>query len=144
MKINTVLFRIFRRKNNLTKGYIALLSVVVLGIVGTSIMLSVILSGIGSLKTNIVLEQSSQAKSVSTSCGEEALQKILETGTTSSIGSLAIASGTCSYSITNTGGAAITIQATGVVSSVTSKIRVIIATTTPSIVLSSWEEVADF
>ena len=107
-------------------------------------MLSVILSGIGSLKTNITLEQSSQAKAISTSCGEEALEKILETGTTSSTGSLAIASGTCSYRITNTGGANITIEATGVISSVTSKIKVIIATTTPSIVLSSWQEVADF
>lgn len=126
------------------RGYIALLSVIVLGIVGTSIMLSVILSGISALKTDSAIEKSSQAKNMATSCSEEALQKILETGTTSSSGSLAIASGTCSYLITTASGTTLIIQATGIVSSITSKIKVIIATTTPSIVLSSWEDVGDF
>jgi hypothetical protein len=138
MKIN------FYKTHKIHEGYIALLSVIVLGVVGASIMLSVVLSGIGALKTDLALQQGSQARTVASSCGEEALQKILETGTTTSSGNLAIASGTCLYTITSQSGSNITINATGLVGTITSKVKIVIATTSPSIVLSSWQEVGDF
>lgn len=137
-------YKKFTQKPKLNEGYIALLSVIVIGMVGASIMLSIIFSGIGALKTDIALQHGSQARLAANACGEEALQMILETGTTSSSGGFAVASGTCSYVITSVGGENITINATGLISSLTNKIKVIIATTSPSIVLSSWEEVSDF
>ena len=126
------------------QGYIALISVLLISAIGAAIMVSVIASGITSLKTDFSLQQSGTARLMASSCAEEALQKILETSTTTAAGNLSIASGTCTYIITSTGGENITISATGILGTIRSKIKVILATTTPGIVLSSWEEVADF
>ncbi len=126
------------------KGYVALISVILMSALGLSIMLSVVASGVDAAKTDFSLQQSGQARSIASSCAEEALQIIVEIGTTSSYGDLSIASGTCVYSITSTNGQNITIQSIGILGTVTSKIKVVIATTTPSVSLSSWEEVADF
>lgn len=127
-----------------TRGYIALISVIIVGAIGTTIMLSVMLSGINSAKTDLALQQAGSAKTGSASCGEEALQKILETGTTTSSGGLVIGSSTCSYTITSQNGQNITIQSTGVSGVAVSKLKIIVATTSPVIILSSWQEVGDF
>jgi hypothetical protein len=129
---------------SIRRGYIALLSVIIIGAVGAVIMLSVMLSGINSSKTDLALQQAGNAKVIAASCGEEALQKILETATTSGGGNLAMGSGTCTYTITSQGGQNITINATGVTGMATSKVKIVIATTSPSIILSSWQEVGDF
>ena len=134
----------FKNRFNPRRGYIALLSVIVIGAIGTAIMLSVLLFGINASKTDFALQQSGSSKTVASSCGEEALQKILETGTSSGSGNLIIASGTCSYTITSQNGQNITVNATGVVGTITSKVKIVISTTTPSIILSSWQEVGDF
>jgi hypothetical protein len=125
------------------EGYVALLSVILIAAIGVAIMVSVIATGITSSKTDFSLQQAGGARSMASSCAEEALQKVLETGTASSSGNLTIASGTCSYSITSSS-SILTIKATGVLGTVVSKIKVVIASTTPSITLSSWEEVSDF
>lgn len=126
------------------KGYIALVSVILMAALGLGIMLSVVASGVDASKTDFSLQQSWTARSVASSCAEEALQRIVETGTTSSSGGLTVASGTCTYVIISTAGEDITVQSTGFLGSVTSKIKVVIATTTPVMSLSSWEEVVDF
>lgn len=126
-----------------TRGYIALISVILISAIGAAIMASVIASGITASKTDLSLQQLGSARSLANSCAEEALQKILETGTSSSNGNLTIATDTCTYLIYKIG-SNITINSTGVVGTVTSKVKVVIATTSPSILLSSWEEVADF
>lgn len=138
----------FFYKNNSNKsikrGYIALVSVIVVGAVGVAIMLSIMLSGISTTKTDFAIQQSGSAKVLASSCGEEALQKILETGTTSSNATILIGSGTCSYTITSQNGQNITINATALIGTITSKVKIVIATTTPAILLSSWQEVGDF
>lgn len=132
-------------KDNLKKGYIALVSVIVISAVGVAIMISVVATGILAMKTDFSRQQSGSARSLASSCAEEALQIILETNTSSSSGNLTIASGTCSYVITSTSSGQVRIiRATGVIGTVVSKIRVTTASTSPSITLSSWEEVPDF
>lgn len=131
-------------KQNYNRGYVALISVIMIGALGTAVMISVIASGINAGKTDLALQQSGIARVLASSCAEEALQKIVETGTTSSSGNLAIGSGTCSYLITSQSGLNITINSSGVLGTITKKVKVIISTTTPSLVLSSWQEVSDF
>jgi hypothetical protein len=127
------------------KGYIALISVILMSALGLAIMLSVIATGVDAGRTDFSLQQSGGARSLASSCAEEALQKVLETSTTSSSGNLTVGSGTCMYVVTSTSsGQTIIVNSTGVLGTVTSKIKVVIATTTPGITLSSWEEVADF
>jgi hypothetical protein len=132
------------RKNKIKEGYIALISVILMSALGLAIMLSVVAAGVDATRTDFSLQQSGGARSLASSCAEEALQRVAETGTTSSVGNLVIASGTCMYTITSTNGQNITIQSTGFLGTVTSKIQVVIATTSPSTTLSSWEEVVDF
>ena len=128
-----------------SRGYIALVSVILMSAIGLAVMLSVIAAGVDATRTHFSLQQSGGARSLASSCAEEALQRILETSTTTGIGNLTIGSGTCSYLIISTSsGQIITINSTGLLGTVTSKIKVVIATTTPGISLSSWEEVADF
>jgi hypothetical protein len=117
---------------------------VVIGAIGVVSMLSVLLSGVNASKTDLALQQAGSAKVLASSCGEEALQSILETGTTSSSGGLTISPGTCTYVITSQNGQNITVNATGQVGTITSKVKIVIATTTPAILLSSWKEVGDF
>lgn len=126
------------------KGYIAFISVIVIAAIGSAVMISIIASGMDAMRTDFSIQQSGIARGMASSCAEEALERILESGITSGNGNLTIASGTCSYVITSSGGQNITISSTGVISTVVSKVKVIIATTTPSIILSSWEELADF
>jgi hypothetical protein len=133
------------KKQELRRGYIALISVILMSALGVAIMLSVIAAGIDAGETDFSLQQSGGARSLASSCAEEALEKILETSTTSSTGNLSLGSGTCTYVITSTSsGQTIIVNATGLLGTVTSKIKVVLATTTPAITLSSWEEVADF
>lgn len=142
-----MLYRQFFKKSKYkdpVKGYVALLSVIFISAIGVIIMLSVIMAGVDASKTDFSLQQSRIARSMASSCAEEALQIILESATTSSVGSLTIASGTCSYIISSVAGQNITIKATGNVDTSTAKIKIVIATTSPAIVLSSWEEVSDF
>lgn len=126
------------------RGYIALLSVIIVGAIGTAVILSIMLLGVSTTKTDFSVQQGGSAKVLANSCGEEALQKILETGTTSGVGNIAIGQGVCSYTITSQNGQNITINASGITGSVTSKLKIILSTTTPTIVLSSWQEVGDF
>lgn len=142
MNASRVIFQ--RVANGSKRGYIALLSVIFMASISIMIMVSVIASGIDASKTDLSLQQSGAARSMASSCAEEALQQVLETGTTSSSGNLAIASGTCSYVILSQSGQNIKINSTGYLGTITSRVQILIATTSPSIVLSSWGEVADF
>ncbi len=130
-------------KGSFRRGYIALVSVMLLVAVAGAIMVSIIASGISASNTDFSIQQSGSARSMASSCAEEGLQKILESGTTSASGNLILASGTCSYLIFVNSGHT-TINATGTLGTVVSKIKVVVASTTPSVTLSSWEEVPDF
>ncbi len=141
---NMTLIFSLQRLTRSPRGYVALFSVIVLGAIGTAIMVSVIASGVSSSQTDFSLQQSGMARMMASSCAEEALQVVLETGTTSKTANLSIASGTCSYIISPQAGQSLEIRATGGIGTVISKIKILVATTTPALILSSWEEVADF
>lgn len=125
------------------RGYIALVSVILIGVLGVAIMTSVMSQGITSAKTDFSLQQSGQARILATACAEEALQVILETGTTSKTSSLSVGSGTCTYVISKPA-SSIIINSTGNFGTLVKRVQVIISTSSPSIVLSSWQDVSDF
>lgn len=126
------------------RGYVALLSVIFISAIGVIIMTSVIASGVNASRTDFSTQQLGIARSMASSCAEEALQRILESGISSGADNLTLAPGSCSYIISSTGGQNITIKSTGVLDTITARVLVVIATTTPSIILSSWQEVSDF
>ena len=126
------------------KGFITLVTVLVVGVVGLSIATSVILLGVGISKTGIAIQQSHQARALAVACGEEALQQIRNSTDFSGSGNLSLGQGSCSYTVAVGSGEARTITATGTVSTVVRKVNIIISQINPTITVSSWQEVGDF
>lgn len=132
--------KIYNTKRN---GFVTLLSVLVTSAVGVALTLSVILLGVGSSRTSFAITQSNQAKALANACAEEAMQKIRDLSSFAETGNLTLGQGTCSYAVTNQGGEDRTITASGVVGTITRKVKIIIDMINPTIRIVSWQEVAD-
>lgn len=125
-------------------GFTLLLSVLVLGAVGATITVSLLLLGIGATRTGFALEKSQRARALANACAEEALQKIRETTSFTGVGMLTLTSDTCTYTVTNTGGQHRIITVTGTAGTVMRKIAITLDKINPEIDIVSWQEVADF
>lgn len=130
--------------NQQQKGFIILISVLVVGAVGVAITLSIILLGVGSSRTSFAMEQSNQSKALANACAEEALQQIRDSTPFTGTGNLTLGQGTCSYTVTSQGGQNRTITASGMVGTVIRKVKIIINKINPTITATSWQEVADW
>ena len=128
----------------MNKGFITLISVLIVGVVGVAITVSLILLGLSSSRTSFAVEQSNQAKALANACAEEGLQQIRDSFIFTDSGNLSLGQGTCSYTVTDQGQQNRTIIASGVVGTITRKVRVIIDTINPTIQVVSWQELADF
>lgn len=125
-------------------GYITLLSTLFLVAIGGVVAGSLILLGLNSSRTSFALDQSAQAKALSNACSEEALQQIRSVTSFTGTGSLTLGQGTCSYTVTSGGGENRTIISTGTAGTIIRKVKVIISAINPTIIVTFWQEVADF
>ncbi len=125
----------------MNKGYITLISVLVVGAVGIAIASSLILLGNASSRTSFALQQSLQAKGLANACAEEALEQIRESTPYTGTGNLTLGQGTCSYTVTDTGGTNRTVTTSGTVGTIVRKVSVTITAIDPLIVVSSWQEI---
>lgn len=126
------------------KGFVALISVLIVSAVGVVISVSLLLLGLGSSRTGFALERSNQVKALVNACAEEALQKIKSSPSFSGSGNISLGGGTCSYTVTNLGGQNREITSSGSRDSVTRKVKITIDKINPKINITSWQEVADF
>jgi len=129
---------------NSEKGVLTLMSVLIVGAIGLSVGVSLLLLGLANSQTNLALEQSNQAKVLVDACAEEALQQIRDSETYTGSNSLTLGQGLCSYTVTDTGGTTRKITASGTVGSVVRKNQITISAISPKILISSWYGVADF
>ena len=136
--------KLFMTAPRSAKGYVALVTVLVTGAVAGAIIVSLLQLGLSSGRTSLTLEQSNQAKALANACAEEALQQIRDSIPFSGSGSLTLGQGSCSYTVTKLAGQIRTITASGTVGTMVRKISIAIDKITPSINLTSWQEVADF
>lgn len=125
-------------------GYITLISVLIVGAVGTAITLSLLLLGVGASRTSFAIEQSRQAWGFANACAEEALQQIRDLSTFTGTGNLTFAQGTCTYTVLDQGGQNRTVTASGIAGTVIRKEKIVLDMVTPVIHIISWKEVADF
>jgi hypothetical protein len=126
------------------KGYIALITVLVIGAVGLAITISVILLGLGASRTSFALTQSNQAKAFANACAEEALQQIRDAIPYEGTGNLTLGQGSCTYTVTKLTAQNRTITASGTVGTIIRKVSIALDKITPSINITSWQEVANF
>lgn len=130
--------------NEFQRGYIILISILVIGAVGVAITLSLILLGIGTSRTSFAYEQSNQAQGLANACAEEAMQRIRDSTPFIGSGNLPLGQGTCNYTVTTQGPQNRTIIASGTVGTIIRKVRIIINRINPTIQVVSWQEIADF
>lgn len=130
--------------NKYREGFIALLTVLVVGAVGVVITVSLLLLGLGSSRSSFSLEQSNQAKALANACAEEALQQIRDSTPFSGTGSLTLGQGSCTYTVTKHTGQNRTITASGTVGTIVRKITIAVNNITPNMTFASWTELADF
>jgi hypothetical protein len=129
-------------KDNHNHGYVALVTVLIVAAIGISIVISGILTGIGSVRSSFVGDESLGVKSLANACAEEALEKINESSFVGT-GSLTMSTGTCTYSTASASGTW-TITSSSTIGGVVRKVKVTASSTSPSIQISSWQEVTDF
>lgn len=127
-----------------TDGYVALLTVLVIGAVSVSLMTSVVLIGLGTSRSSAEAQRSLEAMSAADACTELALQLIWNASTYTGTSNLTIGNATCSVTVANTGGENRTVTSTGTSGQAIRKVKVLITAVSSQITVSSWQEVADF
>lgn len=123
-------------------GYIALLSVVIVGASATAIALTLLVTGTDAQRTNLVTQQSIQARQLASGCAEEALQIIHDSTSYTGTGSLSMSTGSCAYTVASTGASTRTISATSTVGGVVRKVLVYVTINSSSISVTSWQDVS--
>lgn len=131
-------------KKGTPQGYIALISILIVGAVGVSIGFSVVLLGLGFSKSSFTLDQSGGAKALVNACAEDALQEIRDFTLYAGTDSLSLGEGSCSFTVIKTGGQNREIEVSGTVGAVTRRAKVVIDAINPQISITSWQELADF
>lgn len=131
-----------RRVRSSEKGYVALLSVLVLGAVATAAAIAMLVAGADSQREALVSQRSSQARGLVDACVEEALQQIHDNTAFTGTNNLALGQGSCTYTVTNTGAATRTISANSTVGSVVRKVTVYVTIGASTISITSWQEVS--
>lgn len=126
---------------NDSNGFIALISILIVGAVGTSIVVSLVFLGIGSSKTALVVEMSNRALVFAENCAEEALLVIRDNNSFVGNESISFTGGSCSYNIENIGGEQRNIVVEGLAESVTRKVEIVVQEIKPKIIIISWEEI---
>ncbi len=124
------------------QGYVALLSVLVVGSVATAIATTLLLLGADSQRETLVTQQSVQARGLADACAEEALQQLHDTTSFTGSNNLTLGTGTCTYTVTSTGSTTRTITSTATVGNVVRKVAVYVTMSSSSISITSWQEVS--
>lgn len=127
--------------NSNEHGYIALISVLIVGAAALAIAVSLLITGTDTQRVTGGAQASMQARKLADACAEEALQKINETSSFTGNGDLNLGQGSCTYTVTNTGGSNRTITTSGTVNEAIRKVQVYVTITT-SINVTSWQEVS--
>jgi hypothetical protein len=129
--------------NKRQNGFILLITVIVLGVVGIAVTVSLLLLGIGMTKSNFSWESAQIAKGMANTCAEEGLNNLQANVNYTGTGSVTIGSNSCSFTVTNTGGTTRSVSASATVRGSTRRVNVTVSAVTPKITVSQWAEVAN-
>lgn len=126
-------------------GYVTLMTILILGVVGSTIAVSLLLLSTDNTRSASVLNQSTQARILADTCAELGLQQIRNVNAyTGSATTTFSTNSLCAYTVTSQGGSNRTIQGTGVSQNTTRRVQVIISRINPTFTITSWQEKPDF
>ena len=120
------------------KGYVALMTVIILGVVATLVATSLVLLGLGHTRSSLSESQSAGSKAAADACIDDALRQIRLSSSYTGNGNLSLTGATCTYTVI--AGSTGSIVATGVSGNTTRRVTVDISSRTPNIVFTKWQE----
>jgi hypothetical protein len=123
------------------KGYIALITVLIVGAVATAISVALMLSGADSQRASTITQNSTGARGLVSACAEEALQVIHDNTSFTGSGNLTLGPGTCTYNVTTLGGNDRIIDVSGTVNATVRRAQLSI-TIGSSITINYWQDIA--
>lgn len=126
------------------KGYVALITVLMIGAVGLSIAVSLLLLSIGTSKTSYSIEVSAEARVYADACINDALEKIRKNQSFVGTKTLSFDYGECSYEVIDNGGGARTINSVGSSNTAIRKAQAILDAVNPKPNIVSFQELEDF
>lgn len=135
-------------RNHKPNGYVILISVLIIGAVALSVAVTLLFYGTELTVTSANFYNSELMQSATDGCAEIALQRLHdnpgytgnETITFPPPGSRVCTIG----AVLGTGNTNRTVQVTAVVNGMFGRIQIVIATLSPTLVISSWQDVTDF
>jgi len=136
--------KINNHKLPIKRAYVTLVGVLVVCSVGLVVATSALLLGISYTKSSLVLSQSDSAKSLADACTEDALQRIRDNTSYAGTANLTIDGDACVSVVTAQSGQNRTINSTSIKNGIARKVKATISQISPKILISSWQEVADF
>ncbi len=126
-------------------GYVFLISVLFVGAIAMSTAATLVVLGVGSMKSSIATMQSMQAMHNAETCVERALKSLRASASYAGNETLALTSGTCVLRpIGGSGNLNRIICAKGIVGTIVRRVEVQVSALRPIGMIKSWQEVADF
>jgi len=133
------------RKHTSERGFIALISILIIGAVVLVISIGLSLRSIGETNMSLSEQESHRALALANVCAEQALMKLESFLNYSGSESIIIGSESCDIlAVSGSGNFSRTVETQSTVSSHTRKVQVFVSQISPIMQLTSWEEVADF
>ncbi len=126
-------------------GYVLLLSVVIIGVVASSIAATILLLGIGTQRTSLAVQEGQAARHLADSCAQEVIERLIQNTAYTGSETLTFNGESCAVGpVTGSGDANRVIHVTGVSGDATARVAVTVTTVGPPVVIGSWQEVAGF
>lgn len=127
-----------------SEGFVALVSVIIIGAIAVAVVVSLLLFGISSVQSGEAVEQSARARYMADACAEYALEQLREDPSYAGEENLEIGSGSCEILPTETlSDGVVVIKSMGSDGDAVRKVRVVTNHLRPSVSVSIWEEVAE-
>jgi hypothetical protein len=127
------------------KGYVALVTVLIVSAVGLAIATTLLLYAIGVSKSSITYDSSDQARAYADSCAEEAIVRLKRDISYTGNETLTFDYGSCEIRpVLGSGNTDRTVQTIGNVGNTYRKVEVQISVVNPQTQINIWEEVSDF
>lgn len=130
--------------NKNQKGYIALISVLIISAIVVLIATSASLVSISESDMGLEENQAWETFYLTNACSEEALQQIRDSISFKGSGNLSLGEGSCTYTVTKLTGQNRVITASGTVGNIVRKAKITLDKITPNINITSWQQVVDF
>jgi hypothetical protein len=122
-------------------GYIALISVLIVGAAATAVALVLLATGADSQRSALVTQQSKQARALAVACAEEAAQIVHDNVAFSGTNTISLGQGSCTYIVGRPTATTRLLSATGTVGEVVRKLSATATVGTSAITMSSWKDV---